>query len=101
MVKIGDLGLATLLRAMTAPQSVLGTPEFMAPELYDEDYDDRVDVYSFGMCLLVRRAESDLSSSCCECFLEEGNEKRGKKLALFLLPPFFLTPPPDSKKQTQ
>ena len=53
VVKIGDLGLATLLRARTAPQSVLGTPEFMAPELYDEDYDDRVDVYSFGMCLLV------------------------------------------------
>lgn len=24
----------------------------MAPELYDEEYDDRVDVYSFGMCLL-------------------------------------------------
>lgn len=52
VVKIGDLGLATLLRARTAPQSVLGTPEFMAPELYDEEYDDRVDVYSFGMCLL-------------------------------------------------
>ena len=30
----------------------VGTPEFMAPELYDEEYDDRVDVYSFGMCLL-------------------------------------------------
>ncbi|KAK9811046.1 hypothetical protein WJX73_009199 [Symbiochloris irregularis] len=52
VVKIGDLGLATLLKARTAPQSVLGTPEFMAPELYDEEYDDRVDVYSFGMCLL-------------------------------------------------
>ena len=26
-----------------------GTPEFMAPELYEEEYDDRVDVYSFGM----------------------------------------------------
>lgn len=24
----------------------------MAPELYDEEYDDRVDVYSYGMCLL-------------------------------------------------
>ena len=24
----------------------------MAPELYDESYDDRVDVYSYGMCLL-------------------------------------------------
>ena len=32
--------------------SCAGTPEFMAPELYDEEYDDRVDVYSFGMCLL-------------------------------------------------
>lgn len=52
IVKIGDLGLATMLRAQTAPQSVLGTPEFMAPELYDEEYDDRVDVYSYGMCLL-------------------------------------------------
>lgn len=24
----------------------------MAPELYDEEYDDRVDVYAYGMCLL-------------------------------------------------
>ena len=24
----------------------------MAPELYEELYDERVDVYSFGMCLL-------------------------------------------------
>ena len=52
VVKIGDLGLATMLRARTAPQSVLGTPEFMAPELYEEEYDDRVDVYSYGMALL-------------------------------------------------
>lgn len=125
IVKIGDLGLATLLKARTAPQTVtgtnsprdtgglflitygtmmyvstlphqrstsehlgivshvswqacilqhrersvcrrqhwwpshlfslpfaVGTPEFMAPELYEEEYDDRVDVYSFGMCLL-------------------------------------------------
>ena len=32
--------------------SVLGTPEFMAPELYDESYDEKVDIYAFGMCLL-------------------------------------------------
>lgn len=24
----------------------------MAPELYEEDYNELVDVYSFGMCLL-------------------------------------------------
>lgn len=32
--------------------SVIGTPEFMAPELYDENYTELIDIYSFGMCLL-------------------------------------------------
>ncbi|KAH0940883.1 hypothetical protein HID58_000520, partial [Brassica napus] len=30
----------------------LGTPEFMAPELYEENYNELIDVYSFGMCFL-------------------------------------------------
>ncbi|XP_044950097.1 probable serine/threonine-protein kinase WNK8 [Hordeum vulgare subsp. vulgare] len=51
-VKIGDLGLAAVLRGAQAAHSVIGTPEFMAPEMYDEDYDELVDVYSFGMCML-------------------------------------------------
>ena len=51
-VKIGDLGLATLLRQAKAGMSVLGTPEFMAPEMYEEKYDELVDIYAFGMCLL-------------------------------------------------
>ncbi|CAL5018847.1 unnamed protein product [Urochloa decumbens] len=50
-VKIGDLGLATVMQTPRA-RSVIGTPEFMAPELYDESYDELVDIYSFGMCLL-------------------------------------------------
>ncbi|XP_023652509.2 serine/threonine-protein kinase WNK2-like isoform X2 [Paramormyrops kingsleyae] len=50
-VKIGDLGLATLKRASFAT-SVIGTPEFMAPEMYEEHYDEAVDVYAFGMCML-------------------------------------------------
>lgn len=29
-----------------------GTPEFMAPELYEEEYNELVDIYSFGMCIL-------------------------------------------------
>lgn len=51
-VKIGDLGLAAILRQAHAAHSVLGTPEFMAPELYEEEYNELVDIYSFGMCLL-------------------------------------------------
>lgn len=31
---------------------LLGTPEFMAPELYEENYNELVDVYSYGMCIL-------------------------------------------------
>ncbi|XP_011080727.1 probable serine/threonine-protein kinase WNK4 isoform X1 [Sesamum indicum] len=51
-VKIGDLGLAAILRGSHRAHSVIGTPEFMAPELYEENYDELVDVYSFGMCVL-------------------------------------------------
>ena len=32
--------------------SVLGTPEFMAPELYEEHYWTEVDIYAFGMAVL-------------------------------------------------
>eukprot|EP01018_Ginkgo_biloba_P025529 Gb_22252 [translate_table: standard] len=51
-VKIGDLGLAAILRQAHAAHSVIGTPEFMAPELYEEEYNELVDIYAFGMCLL-------------------------------------------------
>ncbi|TPX35010.1 hypothetical protein SmJEL517_g02467 [Synchytrium microbalum] len=49
--KIGDLGLA-IEKHREHISSVLGTPEFMAPELYDEHYDEKVDIYSFGMVIL-------------------------------------------------
>ncbi|MED6171666.1 hypothetical protein PIB30_042833 [Stylosanthes scabra] len=63
-VKIGDLGLAAILRGSQSAHSVIGTPEFMAPELYEEDYNELVDVYSFGMCLL-EMLTSDYPY--CEC----------------------------------
>jgi WNK lysine deficient protein kinase len=50
-VKIGDLGLAAV-RLAAAARCVVGTPEFMAPEVYAEAYDELADVYSFGMCVL-------------------------------------------------
>jgi len=50
-VFIGDFGLAK-----KSPDdkihSMIGTPEFMAPEIYEENYNHKVDIYSFGMCLL-------------------------------------------------
>ncbi|NXR64356.1 WNK4 kinase, partial [Rhadina sibilatrix] len=78
-VKIGDLGLATLKRASFA-KSVIGDghpggpelrcclqapPEFMAPEMYEEKYDEAVDVYAFGMCML-EMATSEYPYSECQ-----------------------------------
>ncbi|XP_010251036.1 PREDICTED: probable serine/threonine-protein kinase WNK3 isoform X2 [Nelumbo nucifera] len=48
-VKIGDLGLAAILCKARSAHSVI---EFMAPELYEEEYNELVDIYAFGMCLL-------------------------------------------------
>ncbi|KAI9321048.1 kinase-like domain-containing protein [Dichotomocladium elegans] len=50
-VKIGDMGTAEM--KMGQRYTIIGTPEFMAPEMYEEQgYSEKVDIYAFGMCLL-------------------------------------------------
>jgi WNK lysine deficient protein kinase len=62
-IRIGDLGLSTPLeRTYTA--SVLGTPNYMAPELYKEHYDTAVDIYAFGMCVLEMITQEKPYSEC-------------------------------------
>ena len=51
-LKIGDLGLSYVMKDRPFAASVIGTPEFMAPELYNEKYTSKVDIYAFGMCVL-------------------------------------------------
>ena len=64
-IKIGDLGLSTqALRDKNSPGTVLGTPEFMAPELYSEKYDETVDVYAFGLVLLEMISMETPYSEC-------------------------------------
>ncbi|KAL7247188.1 hypothetical protein ACSBR2_002162 [Camellia fascicularis] len=63
-VKIGDLGLAAILHGSQTAHSVIGTPEFMAPELYEESYTELVDVYSFGMCVLEMLTSEYPYSEC-------------------------------------
>ncbi|XP_021620638.1 probable serine/threonine-protein kinase WNK5 isoform X2 [Manihot esculenta] len=63
-VKIGDLGLAAILRGSQHAHSVIGTPEFMAPELYEEEYNELVDIYSFGMCVLEMLTSEYPYSEC-------------------------------------
>lgn len=50
-VKIGDMGTAKM--KFGKKYTIIGTPEFMAPEMYEEKgYNEKVDTYAFGMCLL-------------------------------------------------
>ena len=43
---------------------ISGTPEFMAPEMYEEHYDESVDVYAFGMCMLEMATSEYPYSEC-------------------------------------
>jgi serine/threonine protein kinase len=64
-VLIGDLGLSTSLRGQAScATSIVGTPEFMAPELYEEKYGPPVDIYAFGMCLLEMVSRQYPYSEC-------------------------------------
>ena len=54
--------LVDLLHVVTMMPS--GTPEFMAPEMYDEKYDEAVDVYAFGMCILEMATSEYPYSEC-------------------------------------
>ncbi|XAR68171.1 Non-specific serine/threonine protein kinase [Bertholletia excelsa] len=68
-VKIGDLGLAAIVEKSHHAHSLLGTPEYMAPELYEEDYTELVDIYSFGMCLL-ELATMEIPYSECDSIVK-------------------------------
>lgn len=63
-IRIGDLGLSTSSTRTDKTMSVLGTPEFMAPELYDESYNEKVDIYAFGMCVLEMITKQRPYSEC-------------------------------------
>ena len=56
--------MAAIVEKSHHAHSLLGTPEYMAPELYDEDYTESVDIYSFGMCLLEMATTKIPYSEC-------------------------------------
>jgi len=53
-LKIADFSLAECFSQTQKFSKQCGTPGYMAPEiLYEEDYDEKVDVYSLGMILYI------------------------------------------------
>ncbi|CAD7974117.1 unnamed protein product, partial [Amoebophrya sp. A120] len=86
-ILIGELGLSSWLKKDDSRlQSIVGTPGFMAPELYDERYGTPVDIYAFGMVLveLVSRRFpfAECHTSLLEVYLKvmKGEQPRVVKL---------------------
>lgn len=48
-IRIGDFGLSI---SSYNPTSIVGTPGFLSPEMFGESYNELVDIWSFGMCVL-------------------------------------------------
>lgn len=62
-IRIGDLGFSTTLKESHL-RSQVGTPYFMAPEMYEERYGTGVDIYSFGLCVIEMCTLSTPYSEC-------------------------------------
>lgn len=50
-VKLGDLG-SSLVKSTTRGTSIVGTPSYMAPEVFEGSYDASADIYSLGMAIV-------------------------------------------------
>jgi len=48
---LGDFGLASR-KINNDLGSIVGTPEYMAPEIFTEEYDKSIDIYALGMFVL-------------------------------------------------
>ncbi|KAL5109193.1 Serine/threonine-protein kinase WNK1 [Taenia crassiceps] len=66
-VKVGDFGLATQVGS-SGRKTMLGTVGFMAPEIFDEMYDEKVDIYAFGMLMLEVMTNRTPYDECATLF---------------------------------
>ena len=77
-IKICDFGISKLMTVEEQSKTRgVGTQKFMAPEnINEEEYDEKVDVYSFGVLVFFVLNNGDLSS------IKIGDIFKGKKFAI-------------------
>lgn len=68
-IVIGDFGISRELGEGEAGQTVVGTPEYMAPEMFEENHSFPCDIYSFGM-LLLEMLTMDTPFGECKTFVQ-------------------------------
>lgn len=66
----------------------------MAPEMYEEKYDEAVDVYAFGMCMLEMATSEYPYSECqnaAQIYRKVTSVRGGREEREFQVPPIFLS----------
>ena len=62
--KLGDFGVSTVMENMDMSHTpYTGTRAYMAPEVYHHHYDQRADIYSYGIVLYLLL--NDMKDPCC------------------------------------
>ena len=81
-VKLSDFGFCTLIKSdtMTSRSIITGTLKYMAPELILEktDYDEKVDVYAFGVVVYVIAMNGEFPKIS---IIDVGNGKKAEILS--------------------
>jgi len=52
-LKLIDFGLSKIQKKNRLLKTIAGTPYYMAPEVFDEKYDNKCDIWSLGVLLYV------------------------------------------------
>ena len=70
--KIGDFGVSKILKDSSKAESLKGTPNFLAPEVYlgKEGYTKSVDLYSLGILHIVQTLVITVCNDCLALFLK-------------------------------
>lgn len=52
-IRIIDLGLSTILQNGQKLKCFVGTPHFMAPDIFNRTYDQKCDIWSIGVLIYM------------------------------------------------
>ncbi|XP_021842019.1 probable serine/threonine-protein kinase WNK10 [Spinacia oleracea] len=63
-IKLGDFGFAKLIEPRSSGYTCYGTLLYMAPEMFEGNYNEMVDIHAFGICVLQMITREILYQEC-------------------------------------
>uniref|UniRef100_A0A915BIH3 Protein kinase domain-containing protein n=1 Tax=Parascaris univalens TaxID=6257 RepID=A0A915BIH3_PARUN len=87
-VKLADFGLATLLRQGDMTGTIVGTPGYIAPQVYGRSYNQKADVFSLGGILYLMLVGKDppREQGSKQLDLDEVSEEGAELIRLMMHP---------------